>query len=573
MTQPGSAAAPEWSRLQSEISLLETRLAEIERHLNLTHAPSAAPNAHEEHRHAAEPAPVPAPDVDTASLVPLIGRAVLGIAGAYLLRALTEAGVLHPALGVGIGFGYAAAWLAWAARASQRLQTALLSITSVLVLCPLIWEATLRFGVVSTWTAGGVLALFTVFGLAISWRKNLLVVATIAMLAGLGTAAGLLIATHDVLPFTWVFLTVAAAVEISACLDHWLSERWIAAAACDLSVLLATWLVTNPRGLPEGYAPVSHGALLSAQTALVIVYLMSVIVRTLFRGFTFTAFETAQCAAVFLIGAGGAIRNSHNAAAIACLLLACSAACYGVSFTRLEGAQSRRNFFTYSTLGLLIALGGSLILFSGTGAILLWWALALASVWAGGFFGPLTLQLHGLAYLLTGLFLSGAFATAGSELLGAPATGPRAVLYVAAMVALAFVAIVLRYPASADGWLTQALRLVSACVLVFVTGAVFASALTAGYHALSGQGMAGEYCSTLRTSVLAFASLILAWAGTRWGKPYLSRLMYPFMALGAYRLITQDLGQGKTALFFSLLVYGAALMLLPRLSRQGAGSG
>jgi hypothetical protein len=45
------------------------------------------------------------------------------------------------------------------------------------------------------------------------------------------------------------------------------------------------------------------------------------------------------------------------------------------------------------------------------------------------------------------------------------------------------------------------------------------------------------------------------------------------MALGAYRLVAQDLRQDHTAaLFLSLLVYGAALVALPRL-RNTAGAG
>ena len=112
------------------------------------------------------------------------------------------------------------------------------------------------------------LVLFVVFGLTVSWRKNLLTVATIVTLAGLGTAAGLLIATRDVVPFTLVFLAIAAAVEISSCLEHWLSERWLAALAADLAVRLATWLVTREHGLPEGYAAIPYGWLLGVQVAL-----------------------------------------------------------------------------------------------------------------------------------------------------------------------------------------------------------------------------------------------------------------------------------------------------------------
>src|ERR1019366_10782481 len=102
------------------------------------------------------------------------GRALLGLAGAYLLRALTESAVLSSGAGVAAGILYAVLWLVWAARtpAERRLETALHSVTSVLVLSPLLWEATLRFHVVSTWMAADILLSFTLFGLAISWREN-----------------------------------------------------------------------------------------------------------------------------------------------------------------------------------------------------------------------------------------------------------------------------------------------------------------------------------------------------------------------------------------------------------------
>jgi hypothetical protein len=70
------------------------------------------------------------------------------------------------------------------------------------------------------------------------------------------------------------------------------------------------------------------------------------------------------------------------------------------------------------------------------------------------------------------------------------------------------------------------------------------------------------------TGVLASAALLLAWAGSRWNRLELSRLIYPVMIAGAYRLVMDDLHQDrKAALFLSLLLYGAALMLLPRWHR------
>jgi hypothetical protein len=514
---------------------------------------------------------------ETTALLPVLGRALLGLAGAYLLRAFTESGTFAPQAGVAIGLLYALLWLVWAARtpAARRIETALRSLTSVLVLAPLLWEATLRFHAISTWTAGAILLLFTVFGLAVSWRKDLLIVATIATLAGLGTAAGLLMATHDVLPFTFVFLATAAAVEASACLDHWLSERWLAATTADLSVLLATWLVTNARGLPEAYAPIPHSWLLASQVLLLAIYLSSTIIRTLLRGFTFTAFETAQCALAFLIGVGGGLRLSNQSSAAGALALACAAACYVVSFALLDRAGSHsRNFYTYSTFGILLALAGSRILLSDAAASGAWLALAIGCIWAGGFFNRLTLQVHGGVYLLLALTFSGALEQAGDFLLGTamwPGEKPAAIGAGALAATFCYLLAARHRRAERGTWSLQAFRLVVAGALVWLAAGIAAGALTTAYHALYGAGASHAYCATLHTGVLAAAALLLAWAGSRWNILELSRLIYPAMLLGAYHLVVEDLHQDrKAALFLSLLLYGAALMALPRLHRSDA---
>ena len=517
------------------------------------------------------------PALSALPTLPILGRALLGLAGAYLLRALTESGTFAPQAGVAIGLLYALLWLVWAAHtpAARHIETALLSLTSVLVLSPLLWEATLRFHAISTWTAGAILLLFTVFGLAVSWRKDLLIVATITTLAGLGTAAGLLMATHDVLPFTFVFLAIAAAVEASACLGHWLSERWLAATTADLSVLLATWLVTNARGLPEAYAPIPHSWLLASQVLLLAIYLSSIIVRTLLRGFTFTAFETAQCALAFLIGVGGGLRLSGQSSAAGALALACAAACYVVSFALLDRAGSHgRNFYTYSTFGILLTLAGSRILLSGAAAPAAWLVLAIGCIWAGGFFGRLTLQIHGGVYLVLALASSGALKQAADFLLGEtaswPGEQPAAVGAGALAAAVCYLLAARHRPAERGAWSVQAFRLVVAGALVWLAAGIAAGALNAAYHALYGAGASHAYCATLHTGVLAGAALLLAWAGSRWNRLELSRLIYPVMIAGAYRLVVEDLHQDrKAALFLSLLLYGAALTLLPRLHRIG----
>ena len=567
---------PEWEALVEEVRDLRTRVARMEAAIGMT-APAAAVTT---------PPDTPSPQVpgileSPTSLLPVLGRALLGLAGAYLLRALTEAETFTPRMGVAIGLVYAMLWLVWAARTppGRRVETALHGLTSVLVLSPLLFEATARFHAISTWTAGAILLTFTLFGLAVSWRKDLLIVATFATVAGLGTSAILLLATRDVLPFTFVILAIALAMEVSACLNHWLSGRWLAAAAADLAVLLATWLVTMEHGVPEGYAPIPHAALLGAQVALLAIYLASTIVRTLLRGFTFTWFETAQCAAAFVISVGGGLQLTstapHVAPALALLALVCAGACYLVSFLMLDrGGEHGRNFHTYSTFGILLAVAGSRILLSGAAAAVAWSVLAVAAIWVGGIFLRLTLKVHGCIFLLLALTASSAFEQAAGLLLGSrawPGGAPWAIWSGALTASLCYAIGTRQGAAVTPSWSSRTLRILVAGTAVCLVGGIAAGLLTSGYHAIFGAEATHAYCATLRTFVLSSAALLLVWAGGRWERPEFSRLVYPVMALGAYRMVGVDLQQDRTtALFLSLLLYGGALILLPKLMRARA---
>ena len=570
---------PEWEVLVREVRDLTRRVAAIEECLRVAgvrESPAMAASASEETQGWGGEA-APHPLEQAAGLLPVVGKALLGLAGAYLLRALTEGGALPNRAGVAAGILYAGGWLLWAARvpAEETLTAAVDSLTAALVLAPLLWEATVRYRAIAPATAGGTLLLFAVFGMAVSWRKNLRVVSTIATVTAVGSAAALLLGTHDVLPFTFLLLAIAAAVEASACLDHWLNERWLAAIGTDMAVLLATWLVTNERGLPQSYAAIPPLWLFGAQMALLAIYLASTIVRTLLRGFSFTAFETAQAGLAFLISVSGGLSLSRTevrlAPVMATVAVVCAAACYLVSFSRLEQrAGAGRNFYTYSTFGLLLALCGSRILFSGMAAAGAWSALAIAGIWAGGRFERLTLQVHGVIYLLLALVTSGAPQQAAAFLLGSAAWpgGNLPALLLGACAAAPAYALAVRYPQPGDSWLSDALRLAPAAAFLGLMAGTAAGGFTGVYHALAGPGASHAYCSTLRTSVIVITAVVLARLGPRLKRPELTRLVYPAMALGAYRLLTQDLYQDrKTALFLSLLVYGATLTALPRLRR------
>jgi len=544
---------PGLEELLRAMRTLEDRVARIERELALPHAPAMEPTAA-----AAAAGPAHTALAEGASAVPILGRALLGLAGAYVLRALTESHALPAKPGVFAAILYAVAWLVWAARvpAGRRAETVLYSLTSALVLGPLLWESTLRLQLVSTWTAAAVLLLFTILGLIVSWHKNLLSVATIATVTGVLTACALLVGSRDVVPFTFLLLAIAAAVETSACLEHWLSERWLTAAAADLAVLLATYLVTNPRGLPETYAPISHLSLLAAQIAVLAIYLASTMVRTLLRGFTFTGFETAQLALAFLLAVGGGLRlagEPHIAPAMAAVCLVCAGACYAAAFA-LRGW----NFHTYACFGCLLALAGTRIALPVAGAAAAWCVLAMAAMaW-----GSAALQWQASFFLLCGLAVSGTLADATGFVLGG-ADSPAPLLPVASAAAAALVCYALAARRVPPGRPLGAILAGTACWLAAGVGA---AVFTGSYHKIFGALASHAYCATLRTAVLAGGAVFLAWAGRRWKRLELTPLVYLLMVLGAYRLLLVDLSQeGKAALVLSLLVYGLALMLLPRL--------
>ncbi len=83
----------------------------------------------------------------------LVGRLFLVTAGAYLLRALTEASTFSPALGVFLGLAYASLWFGAADRAAAagRLWSSVFhGAAASLTAFPLVWEATTRFRILPT---------------------------------------------------------------------------------------------------------------------------------------------------------------------------------------------------------------------------------------------------------------------------------------------------------------------------------------------------------------------------------------------------------------------------------------
>lgn len=575
MSSSVSSASLGSAELSSRVRLLEERLNEVERRLGI-----GVPAAAAEPREAPEPeVSVPALLDNPAGTLVLAGQTLFGLALAYLLRAFTENQTLPVPAGVGLGLLYAMAWLVWAARTptGEVFTLGLRAATSVLVLLPLLWEATIRFRALSAWATGAVLVLFAVFGLAISWRKNLTMVAWLTSLAALLCCVALMLRTQDPVPFTVSLLALAAAVEASACLEHYLGERWVVALVTNLAVLFLTYVAAKPAGALSAYQPISAGVAIALLAILPAIYLVSTMVRTFGRARSISNFEVAQCVLAFLIAGWGSIQVGQGhvqiVAAVGIFCCVASAACYLVTFMFLDRHPDKeRNFQVYSAFGLGLALAGSGLLLKGvvlTGVLA---ALSVLFVLAGMNSGRITLKLHAAAYLVLATFASGLAEAANIRLLGAgghAGTPPGTGIWISAAAALGCYLLLLRgkipAPAPASYLGVSAVLAFTAFWSVAGLGAVLMSPICR--RASAGQALT-DYCPTALTSLLVLCCLAAAYGARRLSRRELTWVAVGLAAVAGYKLVVQDMHEATAfGVVISLMAYGATLSILPRLIR------
>lgn len=462
------------------------------------------------------------------SVAPLFGWAFLGIAGAYLLRSLTESGAVPGLVGAAAAIAYAGWWLFMASRhaADKPLFSTVHGLTAALILAPMLWEVTVRFHLFSGQAASGVLVMFAVWGLVIGWRNNATAIAWIGTLVALVTTSALFRETHDAA--TWVAATqlVALAIELSACGDRWLGLRWVVAVIADLFTLALVFLVGSPAAMAVG------GTL-----ALATIYAGSTAYRTLARGLPIAWLEIVQLCVVFSVAIAAALRFDMGLAA-GLLSIVVSLACYALSITNLKG----RNFFAYSTFAILLMTAAGWLSLSGASLA------ALFPVMAATVIGNRhrSLRIHATAYLLLSAIAAHLPQLAWERMIHSGAQ-------VTAQVPLAY-------------WLS-----VGGALLCYrLAKAPLDSVVPAGIACLGCAGAAAGWigAAPLRTALLTALAIGAGWCGRRWNRPELVWLVYPVLGLAGIKLLAEDFRQGRSiTLFLSLILFGGALIALPRLLR------
>ncbi len=552
--------------MDDRVAELELRLAAVEQRLNRLEGNASAAAAPEELQ-----AGPTIGDGFLSSASTLIGRVLLIFGGAFLLRAITDTEVLPTALGISIGAAYALFWLFMAYRRAavedQRASALFYGGASILLLLPLLVEAAGRFALLSGTQATIALTLVCAVTLWVAAVRDLRILAWLITAGGTLTAFVLLKTTRSAVPVS-VFLIFLGVACLWACyLRHWKGPRWLAAVGAGAGVLTLVLLSGSEQWTVSPLSAFVLGSM------LLIVYLGSFAIHTHLRGNHVSAFEPVQsllAVAVTVIAAAFAARADQlSIGPIGSLTLLLAAGAYALAFAPQTRAERGRNFFFYSTLGLVLLVVGSALLLSPGIAAAAWSLLALAMAWFSGRYQRVALSLQCTFLLLaagvsSGILDTGLQAFASADLAAWPLVVPWHIIIALTTVACLFIPVAQH--SERWGVLAGLPQLIVLALSVWEVGGLMVAYAA---PALAGTGTAEAnpaVLAALRTAVLAAAAVTLAvssrfkrWPEARW-------LVYPVLVLVGVKLFLEDFPHGQpVTLFVSLALVGSALILVAKL--------
>jgi hypothetical protein len=497
----------------------------------------------------------------------LVGRTLVILGGAYLLRAMTDAQVVPAGTGVALGLAYGAPWLLLASRAGSRgaqLDAFCYGLSTALIGFPLVWEATYRFGVVSPPQSAVLLGVLTAGALVLSAARGLQSLAWIVVFGALGSAFTLAIATAAWTSYTVLVIGIGLATLWLGYTREWILLRWPAAAAAHLMLFIVTGRAAAA-GAPR--------LVLAVQALMLVGYLGSFALRTLVRNREVIPFEVVQSIGVLVSAFGGALFVIHasgaNAVPVAIASVILGASIYVVAFGFVAHRRHETNFLFYSLLALVLTMTGTAMWLGPAMASLVWGGCGLAAAMVAVVRRGPVLVLHAVIYVTGGAIASGLLTSATVAIARPPAEWLP--LPETAFVALILATLVAVLPYRASTWPWEYLvRVPRALLLWFLTWVHMGVATIA---VVSGAGaVETPLLSAIRTSVLVAATLVLARAGRAEQFREAGWLMYPLLVLTGLKILFVDFPQGRpSTLFVALALYGVALIVSPRLRSPSVG--
>lgn len=563
MPPPSSSIEEQVLQLTRRLEEVESRLAAVEQ---------GAPRAALAGTSAESPPPAySAAAFDLLGALTNLGRSLIILGGAFLLRALTEAGTWPPIVGVSMGLLYALTWLVTSNRAaarSHRLRAIFDGGTALVIGFPLIVEAALKFGLFTPTIAAVALAAFTACALLSAAHGRLQSLAWLASLGGLATGLTLVARTGEMAPFSFYFTGLGVATLWVGYLLEWRGLRWpTGAVACLAASGVTQRALAQPPVDPATLAWATQGFLLLA-------YLGSIAVRTLVRGRQVIVFEIAQTLLVLVVGLGGMIAVGHAVdegdLLLGGVIIGLGAAAYAVSFQFLaRHAPGALNFYFYSSLALIFAMVGTWTALHGPARAMALTGIGIALAVAWSRSARATLGAHTAIALVAasedaGLITLGLAVFMGEIPSASLSLWPALVTF-GAVLALSGSRLTAGTGAklSAGDAPGLALALVAA---LGIAGLVTVAAVAAA--AAVSLPVSGDMLTTMRTAVLSMVAVGCARLARTGRFSAMGWLAYPLLAATGLKLVAIDLRVSRAAtLFAALALYGAALVLVPRLRK------
>ncbi len=551
--------------LTSRVDALEQRVHELE-HPSEAFAASAAQLPVPSGAQATEESGIE----QASSVFPVIGRAMLGIAGAYVLRAVAESSPIPRQAIAAVAIAYAVAWLVWAATAKDapHFARAIYSGTSALILAPMLWELTLRFKILSPSATAGVLVGFVVLATVLASKHNLAQIFWVTLGADSLTAIALSIATTQMTPFISSLLLMVLICEYAAGRSRGQSVRLLVLAVADAAICAQIFIYSGPESARPDYPVMGTAALLVPACTLFVISAASVALNTALLQRKIAVFDAIQSMIAILFAASSALlfeqRMGEVVLGVTCLFL--SAGCYIAAFGLFHRIPEQRNFrvFAFWSLGLFLA--GALWCLPSTWASACLAFAALTAIVLGARMGSRTLDFHGVVFLSAAAAASGLPEYVFCALVGTmPSRTDWSVVIVSACAAGCYAA---GREHRGEGWQSQLLHFVPALLAACAAAALLAQ----GVLQLAALVVAPEvfHVALIRSLAVCSLALALAFGGARSQRLEMTRIAYAALAFMAVKLMFEDLRHGRMEFIAaSLFLFAVTLIAVPRLARMG----
>lgn len=490
----------------------------------------------------------------------LVGRTLMILGGAYLLRAVTQNEMLPRIVGMVVGLAYAAGWLFAAYRvAPVRRKPAIFEggIATAIALS-MVWESSARFRYIGVEIATLITVAIVVAVLTIAVKRMLPLLAWGAVVGAVLSLVAIALGTKSMLaPATGLFLVSFAAWWVAA-IPQFRYLEWLPGFETDILFLAIPFLLHK-----TGESRTAAAVLL---TSAFLIVAIGLVLKAFLRHSRETFFEIAHASLLFPIALGGAtwlLRESAGAgAALASISLIAAASMFAIAFQDREEERDLRTFLFFSVAATALVIYSATMLAPAPIATVAFAFLAVTIIVLARKQPETLFPLHAVLLAIAASIGSGLLLFSLAALFapfdGKPvAADPEAFIVLAALIG-ATVAVKVQ----GDDVTKAISRTSRVLLLVLAALGVAAVAIAALQRVTDSPAMV----ATFRTVVLSVAALLFAGAARQKILPEGRVLVNPLLVVCALKLLLEDFRVGTAAtLFLSLGVYGGALVIAARL--------